>query len=493
MHRSGGGDKRQATGAPGGGGHAAKRPGSGVGVGAPPPPYPTAGNGPDSDELDGLIEEEARERGRQQAAARGAGGGPPPPEDEDDFDDEDGVRITAPDAAAADDAAELAAAGRNWRRPQPSPVDPSTTPLIFQQLEVDYCIMPARRDVPAPVPRAPASTSTVPLSPASLPPQQREAAVVRLFGVDDQGCSVAVFVHGFEPYFYVEKPRDWGPEDVDELRRALCERLADKARSAGVPAVSSIQTQVLTSAWGCQAPPAGAGARPFLRIAVALPSIVAPARSLLEGGTLSVAGRGGWRFPTYESNVLYALRFMIDSAMGGGAWVELPAGSYRLRTHEQPPKQEEQKGGAAAAAAAAAAASGGAAAAASAAPTITGPLVIAPSSEPPLTYCQREAHVHAASVIAHAPEGEWSRLAPLRVLSVDIECCGRKGHFPDATQDPVIQIASLVTVVGELFCVWGAGGRGVVCFSFARGRQAAGQATPEAAGLALPFLPLSSS
>eukprot|EP00882_Tetradesmus_deserticola_P034529 GHRQ01039644.1.p1 GENE.GHRQ01039644.1~~GHRQ01039644.1.p1 ORF type:complete len:123 (-),score=24.90 GHRQ01039644.1:57-425(-) len=45
--------------------------------------------------------------------------------------------------------------------------------------------------------------------------------------------------------------------------------------------------------------------------------------------------------------------------------------------------------------------------------------------------------------------GEWSRIAPLRILSFDIECAGRKGHFPEATQDPVIQIASMVTVLGE--------------------------------------------
>jgi hypothetical protein len=37
----------------------------------------------------------------------------------------------------------------------------------------------------------------------------------------------------------------------------------------------------------------------------------------------------------------------------------------------------------------------------------------------------------------------------MRILSFDIECAGRKGHFPEAHTDPVIQIASLVTVLGE--------------------------------------------
>ena len=51
--------------------------------------------------------------------------------------------------------------------------------------------------------------------------------------------------------------------------------------------------------------------------------------------------------------------------------------------------------------------------------------------------------------MAHQPEGEWSKIAPLRILSFDIECAGRKGIFPDPTMDPVIQIANMVTVQGS--------------------------------------------
>lgn len=32
---------------------------------------------------------------------------------------------------------------------------------------------------------------------------------------------------------------------------------------------------------------------------------------------------------TYESNVLFALRFMIDCNIVGGNWIELPAGKYK--------------------------------------------------------------------------------------------------------------------------------------------------------------------
>jgi DNA polymerase delta subunit 1 len=50
--------------------------------------------------------------------------------------------------------------------------------------------------------------------------------------------------------------------------------------------------------------------------------------------------------------------------------------------------------------------------------------------------------------ISHAPEGEWAKIAPLRILSFDIECAGRKGVFPEASVDPVIQIANMVTRQG---------------------------------------------
>ena len=51
--------------------------------------------------------------------------------------------------------------------------------------------------------------------------------------------------------------------------------------------------------------------------------------------------------------------------------------------------------------------------------------------------------------ISHPPDGEWAKIAPLRILSFDIECAGRKGVFPEASIDPVIQIANMVTRQGS--------------------------------------------
>jgi DNA polymerase delta subunit 1 len=63
--------------------------------------------------------------------------------------------------------------------------------------------------------------------------------------------------------------------------------------------------------------------------------------------------------------------------------------------------------------------------------------------------CQIEARIHFRDLIAHPAEGEWAKMAPLRILSFDIECAGRQGIFPEANEDQVIQIANVVTRYGE--------------------------------------------
>jgi DNA polymerase delta subunit 1 len=52
-------------------------------------------------------------------------------------------------------------------------------------------------------------------------------------------------------------------------------------------------------------------------------------------------------------------------------------------------------------------------------------------------------------IVPRPLEGEWNKVAPLRILSMDIECEGRKGHFPEAEHDPVIQIANTITIQGH--------------------------------------------
>lgn len=57
-----------------------------------------------------------------------------------------------------------------------------------------------------------------------------------------------------------------------------------------------------------------------------LPTQVAQARGILENGIhVDTLHQSALTFPTFESNVLYTLRFMVDRAVVGGNWLELPA------------------------------------------------------------------------------------------------------------------------------------------------------------------------
>ena len=44
---------------------------------------------------------------------------------------------------------------------------------------------------------------------------------------------------------------------------------------------------------------------------------------------------------------------------------------------------------------------------------------------------QYECDIAFDKLIAHPTEGEHESIAPIRILSFDIECAGRPGAFPD--------------------------------------------------------------
>lgn len=59
-----------------------------------------------------------------------------------------------------------------------------------------------------------------------------------------------------------------------------------------------------------------------------------PAGLFEQGISLKWLSGQYFRSTTYESNVPYALRFMIDCSVVGGNWVELPAGAYSVSQHQ---------------------------------------------------------------------------------------------------------------------------------------------------------------
>ncbi|KAL2912943.1 DNA-directed DNA polymerase delta [Polyrhizophydium stewartii] len=256
---------------------------------------------------------------------------------------------------------------KSWQRPPLAPIDPSRDDIVFQQLDIDECI------------------AKTPDSLVLNQHQVHEASQLRMFGLTEGGHSVVCHVHGFFPYFYVAAPEGFRPEHKASFTRVL-----DSATRANVnrqhsnngPAIVDVHLVQRSSIYGFQR-----GLALFLRI---------------DDG-INVPGLGIVRIDlTFESNIPFPLRFMIDTKIQGASWVGLPAGSYKLR---QPDER--------------------------------------------LSTCQIEIDANFQSIEAHQPEGDWSKIAPLRILSFDIECAGRKGVFPEAQVDPVIQIANMVTVQGE--------------------------------------------
>jgi DNA polymerase delta subunit 1 len=81
-------------------------------------------------------------------------------------------------------------------------------------------------------------------------------------------------------------------------------------------------------------------------------------------------------FATFESNVLFVLRFMVDCSIVGGNWIELPAGTYSRTVADSPSR---------------------------------------------LSHCQIEVHCHFSTILSHPPEGDVPTLKEIRFIAM--ACC----------------------------------------------------------------------
>ncbi|SAM06965.1 hypothetical protein [Absidia glauca] len=249
-----------------------------------------------------------------------------------------------------------------WSRNPVPKIDPSKDSIVFQQIEMDdYMDFKIKRPV------------------------------VRFYGITKNGNSVLCSAHGFLPYFYFPAPLGLKKSHLPALQQALT------IATGETNIIDKLEIVMKQSLYGYR----GDTKSPFVKVTVFDPRNIYKVKNKVETG-VSVPGleRSCQSDTTYESNLAYLLRFMIDCKVMGSSWIELPAGSYTLaQTH---------------------------------------------TSE-----AQIEVTTSYDKFISYAPEGEWSDMAPLRILSFDIECAGRKGIFPEPDQDPVIQIASVVKVQGE--------------------------------------------
>ena len=242
--------------------------------------------------------------------------------------------------------------------------------------------------------------------------------IIRATGITMEGNSVCAHIHGFLPYIYVPAPSEiFTATNCSDFMKALNSALEGDSRSSRdqlVKFVLAVDPVQKCSMYGYK----HKKSYPFLKVTLALPKLVAPARRLLEQG-IHLPGFGDHCFAAYESNIEYEIRFMIDMSVVGCNWIECPEGKYFLR------KPTSHK-------------------------SITpSGMTVYGNAEAPMSQCQIELDISYENFVSHPPEGEWQKIAPLRILSFDIECAGRKGVFPEPDQDPVIQIANMVVDQGS--------------------------------------------
>ncbi|KAI7525824.1 DNA polymerase delta catalytic, partial [Hortaea werneckii] len=218
---------------------------------------------------------------------------------------------------------------------------------------------------------------------------------VKLFGVTETGHSVLLHVTDFLHYLYVAAPVSFTRNDCEPFKAFL-----EKSLGQHQPAIYSVQMVMRENLFGFQ----GNQKSPYLKITVTDPKFIPRLRTTIEQGNANY--KGLWKAAeggilTFDS-IQYVLRFMIDTGIKGMSWVSINPGKYHMI-----PQRDAH------------------------------------------SYCQIEAYCHYRDIVAHPIDGDWAKMAPLRILSFDIECSGRKGVFPEANVDPVIQIANVVTRYGE--------------------------------------------
>ncbi|KOM41085.1 hypothetical protein LR48_Vigan04g128300 [Vigna angularis] len=153
----------------------------------------------------------------------------------------------------------LAARLSKWTRPPLSDdYVAQSRGVVFQQLEIDYVIGESHREL--------------------LPNLSGPAAIIRIFGVTKEGHSVCCNVHGFEPYFYISCPPGMGPDDISHFHQALEGRMREANRNSNVGKfVRRIEMVQRRSIMYYQQ----SDSQPFLKIVVALPTMVASCRGKL--------------------------------------------------------------------------------------------------------------------------------------------------------------------------------------------------------------------
>ncbi len=206
---------------------------------------------------------------------------------------------------------------------------------------------------------------------------------IYLFGKTAKGDSVCAKVTGFEPYFFVKPPASWGKnikQRVAELRNTLLEEQiynpkTQRSRNIIPRALKShfsyIKTVMRKDFWGFT----NGKEFPFMKLKVKSLALFNMLKRYFQD-------RSKDGFQLYESNIEPFLRFLHERDIQPCGWVRLPAGTY-----DWAPEDE------------------------------SGDAVSRAAYNVEIDYND----VHGIEI---------NRIAPLKIMSFDLECTSSHGDFP---------------------------------------------------------------
>lgn len=235
-----------------------------------------------------------------------------------------------------------------------------------------------------------------------------QAPVIRLWGVTEQGNSVLVEDRTFRPYFYAAISSEEETRYVERKLEALLKekfhtiaavkkRKSTETKGFGKPLdkyVLGMEEHFGISMAGYH-PPDKPRSR-MIKITLAYPKHIAAARDALERAEF------GRRYVTYEGNVPFELRYMIDRKIHGCQWLHLPRASFKMI----PFKDHKST-------------------------------------------AQYELHLEDAEALQALTVEERGDIAPMRFMSYDIEVLRKGPGFPTADKDPIIMVTCALHVVGK--------------------------------------------
>ncbi|KAL4466727.1 hypothetical protein ABPG74_010324 [Tetrahymena malaccensis] len=222
--------------------------------------------------------------------------------------------------------------------------------------------------------------------------------IIRMYGVTKDQHSVLVSIRGVVPYLFVKLPQGIQPNAqtlksiTDDLNK-LGKFQRNVKTTNFIRKIEVVKGESIKYYKG-----KGYPQDTFLKIYTFIPPFIPALRGIIEKGyTID-----GVRFPavTFESNIPFALRYMIDADIVGMGWIKLDKDKFKIR-----------------------------------------------SADKHKSRCQIEIdvdyqHVHGMD----AQDPQWADIAPLRIFSFDIECLALTGGFPSAQKDPIIQIATVLKI-----------------------------------------------